>query len=222
MTTPAQHVHQLFRSVHGWTISAAEERRVLATKSSPTYGEIRPAALARLLDDLDLGPKDVLYDLGSGIGKVVVQAAMSVRVRRIVGVELVASRHAIAERILARARDRELLLTRRAEVHCADFMRADLSDATVVYTCSTAFSDAFMRAVARRLARVGRPGLVLVTTQDLDPPGRFSLARVLELDMSWRRRAHVHVYELQSPKRSRRSTRTASATTPREAARTSS
>jgi hypothetical protein len=218
MTTPVQHVHQLFRRVHGWSISSAEERRVLAAKSSPTYGEIRPAALARLLTSLELQPKDVLYDLGSGIGKVVVQAALSVRVRRIVGVELVPSRHVIAERILARARERGLLLTRRVEVQCGDFMRADLSKATVVYTCSTAFSDAFMRAVARRLARVGRPGLTLVTTQELDPAGRFTPMRVLELDMSWRRAAQVHVYRLQPPRPRRRG----SPTTPREAACTSS
>jgi ubiquinone/menaquinone biosynthesis C-methylase UbiE len=213
MNTPTHHVHQLFRRVHGWTISPAEERRVLAAKSSPTYGEIRPAALARLLDRLALGKRDVLYDLGSGIGKVVVQAAMSVQARRIVGVELVASRHAIAERVLARARERELLSTRRVDLLCADFMRVDVSDATVVYTCSTAFSDAFMRAVARRLARVGRPGLTLVTTQELDPPGRFVPLDELELDMSWRRRARVHLYRLDPPAKSR-------ATTPRAAART--
>lgn len=198
--TPARHVHQLFRRVHGWSITPSEERRVLAARSSPTYGEIRPAALARLLDTLDLGVRDVLYDLGSGIGKVVVQAAMSVHVRRIVGVELVPSRHAIAERILERARERGLLRTSRVELRCADFMRTELADATVVYTCSTAFSDSFMRAVARRLAKVGRPGLTLVTTQELDPPGRFAPVSVLELDMSWRRRARVHLYRLEPPR----------------------
>lgn len=197
--TAREHVHRLYRRLHGWEISDAEERSVLATRSSPTYGEIHPSAVERLLEHLQLGKRDVLYDFGSGIGKVVLQVAMSEAVRRIVGIELVAGRHAIAERVLARARARDLLRTRRVDLLDADFMRVDVSDATVVYTCSTAFSDPFMRSLARRLARL-RPGLRLVTTQELDPPGRFAEIDVLPLDMSWRRRSEVHVYRLRPPR----------------------
>jgi len=74
-------------------------------------------------------------------------------------------------------------------------MRARLGDATVVYTCSTAFSTPFMNQLAARLARL-RPGLRWVSTQDLDNNPWFALEELHRLDMSWRRHSKVHVYRL--------------------------
>ena len=202
MTTPREQIHRLYRHHHGYLLSDAEDRRVARTGSSSTYGEIRPGAVGRLLQLLAPTADDVVYDLGSGIGKVVLQLAMSCRVRRAVGVELVASRHEIATRVLDRARHRGLLATDDVELRCADLMHTPLEDATLLYTCSTAFPDPFMRRMARRLAKL-RPGLRLVTTQELDPPGRFVLEQRLKLPMTWNRLGLVHVYRLGEPRRRR-------------------
>lgn len=202
MTSPREHVQRLYRHHHGYFLSDAEERRVVRTGSSSTYGEIRPGAVGRLLEQLTPSRRDVVYDLGSGIGKVVLQVALTCRVERVVGVELVRSRHEIAERVLERARERGLLVTKDVQLRCADLMRTPMDDATIVYTCSTAFPDPFMRRLARRLAKL-RPGLRLVTTQELDPPGRFVPRQVLRLPMTWNRAGRVHVYRLGEPRRRR-------------------
>ncbi len=199
MTTPREQIHRLYRHHHGYFLSDAEDRRVTRTGSSSTYGEIRPAAVARLLELLAPTPADILYDLGSGIGKVVLQIAMSCRVRRIVGVELVESRHELATRVLERARSRGLLATEDVQLRCADLMHTPMDDATILYTCSTAFPDPFMRRMTRHLARL-RPGIRLVTTQELDPPGRFALQHRLRLPMTWSRQGLVHVYRLGEPR----------------------
>jgi len=192
---PRSVIRRLYGDRDGYTLSRDDEARVLATRSSPTYGEIMPTAAAHLIERLKLGRGDVFYDLGSGLGKLVLQVALSAFVERSVGIELVRSRHLVAQDMLARLRSTTKLRARRCQLRCSDFMRARLGDATVVYTCSTAFSTPFMNQLAARLARL-RPGLRWVSTQDLDNNPWFALEELHRLDMSWRRRSKVHVYRL--------------------------
>jgi hypothetical protein len=192
---PRAVLRRLYRYDHGYDLDAADEARVLATQSSPTYGEIMPTATDQLVEHLRMRSDDVFYDLGSGVGKVVLQVAMRAKIRRCVGLELVRSRHRIARRMLEEVRGMGLLRARECELRCADFMRAPMGDATVVYTCSTAFSTPFMDQLAARLAQL-TTGMRWVSTQDVDENPWWVLEDVLRLDMSWRRRSHVYVYRL--------------------------
>ncbi|MCA9708341.1 MAG: hypothetical protein KDK70_21000 [Myxococcales bacterium] len=195
---PRAAIGRLYRDVHGYDADPTGEARVAATGSSATYGELMPAATAALVEHLRLGPRDAFYDLGSGVGKVVLQVAMTVPVARCVGIELMGRRHRLARRVLASAQAEGLLRARACSLRHGDFMRARMRDATVAYTCSTAFSTAFMNTLAARLARLP-VGLRWVTTQDVDDNDWFRLEDVLRLDMSWRRRSKVHIYRLVSP-----------------------
>jgi hypothetical protein len=197
---PRAVISRLYREDHGYDSDPAGEARVAATGSSATYGELMPAATEHLIHHLSLGPDDVFYDLGSGVGKVVLQVAMTAPVARCVGIEMMRRRHRIAQRMLERLREQDLLRARECRLRCSDFMRARIGDATVVYTCSTAFSTKFMNQLAARLARLPA-GIRWISTQDIDDNDWFCLEDVLRLDMSWRRRSKVHVYRL---KRSRR------------------
>lgn len=193
---PRAVIRQLYREAHGYDDDPAGEARVAATGSSATYGELMPAATDELVRYLGLGPADSFYDLGCGLGKVVLQVAMTAPVARCVGIELMSRRHRVAQRMLQQVSERGLLRARECQLRHADFMRARIGDATVAYTCSTAFSSEFMQALAARLARLPA-GLRWVTTQDVDDNDWFSLEDVLRLDMSWRRRSKTYVYRLQ-------------------------
>ncbi|MCX4243889.1 class I SAM-dependent methyltransferase [Paraliomyxa miuraensis] len=195
---PRALLRRLYRDEFGYDLSPAEDARVAATLASSTYGELMPAATDHLVEQLGLGPGDVFYDLGSGLGKVVLQVALRAPVRRCIGIELVRSRHRVAQRILGKVRAQAQLRAAECGFRLGDMMRARISDATVVYTCSTAFSTKFMNLLAERLARLP-PGLRWVSTQDIDDNPWFRLERVLRLDMSWRRRSKVHVYRLANP-----------------------
>lgn len=192
---PKTLLRRLYRREFGYDVSKADDARVAATQASSTYGELMPAATDHLVEHLALGRNDVFYDLGSGLGKVVLQVALRAPVRRCIGIELVRSRHRVAQRILAELRDQGRLRAAECGFRLGDMMRARLSDATVVYTCSTAFSTAFMNDLARRLAGLSQ-GLRWVSTQDVDDNPWFELEDVLRLDMSWRRRSKVYVYRL--------------------------
>ena len=196
----AEHASEEGYELHGYEHDEADEARVLATNSSPTYGEIMPTATDRLIEHLAMKGDDVFYDLGSGVGKVVLHVAMRAPIRRVVGVELARRRHRIARRMLDHVRATGLVRARECELRCADFMRVPMGDATVVYTCSTAFPTPFMNELAARLARL-TTGLRWVSTQDVDDNPWFVLEDQLRLDMSWRRKSKVHVYRLARSRR---------------------
>ena len=196
---PLPALKRLYRGAHGYAIPAGDDARVRATKSSPTYGEMLPNATAELLDYLQMGPDDVFYDLGCGIGKVVLQVGMTAPIKRCVGVELARRRYESALEKLAQARAEGLLRAARVELRCADLMRAKISDATVIYTCSTSFPAEFMVKLGRRLAGQ-RPGLVWVSTRHAEDNPWFDLIDELKLDMSWRNGSTVHVYRLARPR----------------------
>lgn len=192
---PRKPLRSLYRGKHSWSIPAAERRRIRSARSTETYGEIMPTATQRLLEYLELRERDVFYDLGSGMGRLVLHAASFAPLRRVVGIELSQTRYETARAMLREARKDDLILARQCSFRNEDFMRARLSDATVVYTCSTAFPPELMRRLARKLRGHPRP-LRFVTLQDLDPTPGIELADVLRLDVTWRRKAKVHVYRV--------------------------
>lgn len=190
---PLELLRACYRGIDGFDIPAGDVREVARSRGSSTYGELMPAATARLLDALELDRDDVFYDLGAGVGKVVLLAAATTKVARAVGVELARSRCEQAERAFAAARRERLPGVARASMIQGDLLRVDMTDVTVAYTCSTAFSTAFMRTLARRLATLPKLRL-LASLQDLDPHPAFALLRTLRLDASWKRRTQVHLY----------------------------
>lgn len=193
MTTPLELLRACYRGVDGFDIPTGDVRAVARSKGSSTYGELMPSATAKLLAALELDRDDVFYDLGAGVGKVVLLAAATTEVRRAVGVELARSRVDQAERAFAAARRAGLAGVRRAKMVHADLLSVDMTDATVAYTCSTAFSSPFMRKLTKRLATLPQLRL-LASLQDLDPHPAFEPLRVLRLDASWKRRTQVHLY----------------------------
>ena len=189
---------RIFRGLDGYRIPSAERRRVQLARSTATYGELQPTATRRLLEHLVPDATDVFYDLGSGIGQVALHAALATRVSRSIGIEIVRTRHDLAVLACARAREAGFDRARACEFRCQDFLRCGLSDATLVYTCSTAFPAPLMAALTRRLSR-GRSGLRLATLQALPENPWFSAPIILRLDTTWRRRVPVHVYTLGRP-----------------------
>merc|ERR1719191_1491924 len=69
---------------------AAREKN---TTFHATYGEFHAEGVSALLDALNVTGDDVFCDLGSGTGKVVMQAFLERRTREAIGVELSEARH---------------------------------------------------------------------------------------------------------------------------------
>lgn len=85
--------HQVFYSKRGYLLPKREAALVEASGASPTYGEITGAGVEAFLSAVPLQYDDVLVDLGSGLGRLVLQTACRRRIKRCVGIELAPSRH---------------------------------------------------------------------------------------------------------------------------------
>ncbi len=198
-TSPARLIRKLYgKQDHGYDLNRGEAKKVRQSRSCATYGEIMPAATQHLLDYLQPGPRDVLMDLGSGAGKFIIQAAMTVKAKKMLGVELADSRCQIAREHLALAKTQKLLLTRNVDFVCGDILKTDIANATIIYTCSTAFPLRFMQHLTRHLAS-GKKGLRVASLQELPDNPWFDKVEHLFLDMSWRRKTKVHIYILSKP-----------------------
>jgi riboflavin synthase len=173
----------------------------LAGQGASAYGEILPGSAARLLGWLALTEDDVLYDLGSGVGKLVLQAACTTPVGRAVGVELSEFRHAAAEELLAALLARlepaaAAALRARVELRKGDLRQADLPDATVVYAGSTSYPDPLLAALAER-ARSAPRLRALISTRPLPDPteSRYRERARFKSPMSWSSHERLFVYE---------------------------
>ncbi len=110
-------------------------RRKASTGLEQALKEMRTAAFfaptpwavcRQMLEFADVGPNDLLYDLGSGDGRIPIMAAQEFGARAI-GIE-------VDEKLRRHAEEkvREYGLTERVSFRSEDFFKCDLRDATVV------------------------------------------------------------------------------------------
>lgn len=173
----------------------------LAGEGAQAYGELREGEALRLLRWARLTPDDALFDLGAGVGKLVLLAACATPVGRAVGVELSAHHHAVATGVLTDllrglpAGDAQGLRDRVSFVR-DDLRRVDLTGATVVYACSNCFPDEVRAALAARAHAAPRLR-ALLTTRELPRPWageRFEEVGRARVLTTWSESERVIVY----------------------------
>ena len=129
------------------------------------YTRYAPAGwfqLRRILRPGDVGPNDVFIDYGSGMGRVVYQAAAWYPFKRVIGVELSAALNEVAQRNVDRNRDR--LRCRDVELVAGDALEFPIpDDVTVVYLNNPFTGDVFRTVMERLVAsQERRPRRLLV------------------------------------------------------------
>lgn len=111
--------------------------------------------LRRVLKPGDIGHQDVFIDFGSGMGRVVYQAAAWYPFKRVIGVELTASLTEVAQRNIDRNRDR--LRCRDVDLITANALEYEIpDDVTVVYLNNPFTGDVFASVVERLLESLER------------------------------------------------------------------
>jgi hypothetical protein len=173
----------------------------VAGEGAQAYGELKDGEALRLLRWARLGTEDVLFDLGAGVGKLVLLAACATEVGRAVGVELSRHHHAVATGVLAGlleglpAEAARGLGTRVSFVR-DDLRNVDLTAATVVYACSNCFSDEVRAALAARAHAAPRLRALLTTRELPSPWGgeRFEEVGRVRVLTTWSESERVIVY----------------------------
>lgn len=201
-------------------ISDEERADVAATGASPVYGEILYESVIFLIEELKLTKDDVFYDLGSGLGKFVFLVYLMTPVMKSAGVEFSPNRSARAiknediirklypqclkcENSLRKTLGKPQLkkVKKQLELQTADMLKVDISDATVIYTCSTCFDAAFMKKLTDKFAAECNDGVRIVTLNQLAEHEYIHLTRVYKLPMTWSADTAVYLYVVDRTKK---------------------
>lgn len=206
LSDPDRQAHTLWaqdifdRSFGGLTLDQTkqtadeEKERLVAHGVGPReliYGEVCFRSFASLLEELSPREGEIFCDLGSGVGKAVLAAALLHRFRRVWGVEVMPELTALAHRCLARlsdeskhtdtgGRQRQHSTTPldRIRLDCGDLRDTDWSDADIVFVASTSFGPELMNKVAQGCLRLSQGSRVVTLSQALPPPARAAFRRL--------------------------------------------
>jgi len=189
-------VNRFYRGISGYAADGVgPDGRKLRPSRARVYGELTPVGTRQLIAATRLSAGDVFVDLGSGVGKVVLQVALAVPGVRCIGIEIDGDRHASACEALRRAEACGALEPGRCVLLHGDIRRADLGSATVLFAHATCFPAAMLGSVARRIAAQDRK-VTLVTTSKLSARAArllaFAGSRACQL--SWDKRHRIHLY----------------------------
>jgi protein-L-isoaspartate O-methyltransferase len=130
----------------------------------------------------EVGPHDVFADLGSGKGRIVLQAALMYPFKRVIGVELVEELNAVARENLER--NRAKLRTRDVEIVTADLLEWEFpDDLTIVYLYNPVVGGLFEQLLKRLIAFVDRRqrGLRLIYVKPTQHERLLAESRISEL-----------------------------------------
>jgi len=185
-------------------IVSLDELGIAAPDRSP-YSPAPWSALRRAVPPEWVRPDDVFLDLGSGMGRVVYQAAARYRFRRVIGVELARDLHRVAESNLGRNRDRLTCSdVRLVNADVLDYTVPD--DVTMVFLFNPFTGHLFGQAIDRLLASLDRNPrwlrLIYVCPAEHDhlmATGRARLIKKIRRPRpvkSWAARASIHLYDL--------------------------
>jgi len=192
----------LYKDISGLGISAQDEKDIREKGGASTYGEILPESVTQLIKLLNITPTTVFYDLGSGVGKVAMQIHLQTPAKKVVGVELSQERHEKAQtaynKLSEYLKEHKLPNTinkRSLVLKSGDAKEQDLSDATIVYLCSTCFSNELLQKIMEKIKQA-KNGTQIITLKQLPDDAAFKKITELSLPMTWSNSSTVYIYEL--------------------------
>jgi len=157
----------------------------LAGPERERYKPTEWLTLPRILPKREVGPEDVFVDFGSGLGRVVFQAARRYPLKRVVGVELSEQLSAVARENIERARRH--LRCQDVELVTSDALSFSIPEDTTIAFFANPFQGATFAAVVDRLLETlpPRPRRLRIVYRNpvehayLMSTGRFRVVRKL-------------------------------------------
>lgn len=193
-------IKNIYQENSGFVIPLEEDQRIRNAGGEPTYGEITYEGVNEILKRFKLNKKDCFYDLGCGIGKMVMQVYLTTPVKKSVGIELSKSRIETASKAKAQLNEKNKIKKNRELVFEEnDLLKANIDDATAIYIASLCFSDDLMQKLADKFSKL-KKGLRVASLRTLpNTENYFELKETAHLSMTWSSSCPVYFYELINP-----------------------
>lgn len=182
---PKAYLQMLYENRGGYIIPDEEQNFILQQGGHPQYGEIPYDSAAHILNDLTLSKHDIFYDLGSGVGKLVLQVYLTTPVKRSIGIELSKMRFNIAESCRKQATLDEHTTTGRDLIFLNQNIYAtNISDATVCFISGLTFPPRLIQSIMDRLSVIEH-NVKVISVMPLPEHKQFKLIKTYQLPMSW-------------------------------------
>lgn len=185
-----EYINSVYADVSGYD-SDAESR-----KDNLVYGETHWSGINKIIKILDITEQDVFYDFGSGTGKIPMQFFINTPVKTSIGVELSRGRHLDALRMarIVKQEIPDLFWDKQRNIRFINdsFFDIDLSKATIVYACSTCFSDVMLSKIGALINR-NKQVRYVISLWPIDNL-RMPLLRELKISCSWDSKTDCYIY----------------------------
>lgn len=188
-------INEIYEEISGFNVPSQEYDFITHAGGAPTYGEITFEGAKKLAQILDITENDVFYDLGCGVGKLVMQVYLTTPVKKSMGIELSKTRIDGAKKALKELKERgKIEKGRKLIFKEGDIVKANIKDATAVFISSLCFSDELMQKLTDKLAKL-KKGLRVATSRELKPHEALKSLGSHNIPMSWSSASTVYVYE---------------------------
>lgn len=183
-------IKDVYKDISGFGLNSEESTKISSKGGNATYGEILFPSLQALLNDLNLTKDDTFYDLGSGVGKACIQAAL-VTPAKVIGIELSPTRVAKAREALKRI-ETNYHIKPKVEFREENISDVVLKKSAVVFTCSSCYPEKLLNDIAEKCSKT----LGTVRVLSLKPLPGLTPIKVYQLPMTWTSKTEVYYYVL--------------------------
>ena len=169
-----------------------------------TYGEVTPAGIQMMSDIFKKttpissfgSHQRIFYDLGCGVGKLVVGMAILHPELKCRGIEIVPER--VRQAVVATGRITIKSLVARIKFQNGSFLvpEVHLRDAAYIYASNLCYPEDIQQQIAEKMERECSAGCVIVSSKEFPfrADGPFRLVEMAGVPMSWSADSKVRVY----------------------------
>jgi hypothetical protein len=173
--------HRLYQQSSGFHLAQLARAQQQLFSYEYIYGEIDFLSFSQLLKRCQIKPNNIFYDLGSGIGKAVVCAALLYDFKKICGIEQLKLLH---EQALHIQQSSKILASRNINFYQADLLTFDWQDADILFVNASAFIGDFWEQVLTQLLKL-KTGSQIIVVSKLLPANHFTQIYSDFIPMSW-------------------------------------
>ncbi len=187
------YITELYRNISGFiSYQPNEKENAQLEKVFLTYGEILFPSFNKIIKRMDINENDVFYDLGSGAGKSALQFFLKTPVKKVIGIEANKLRSGSSLKIYKQVkREFPEVFEGDRTLKCleSNFLDVDISDATIIYTCSTCFNTELLADIGRIVDQCPNIKYLIsipsVTYDYASIPCKLPIEEVVDIECSW-------------------------------------
>jgi len=181
------YLENVYQNTQGYLSYSTEESQRLAEKGiCITYGELLYFGVEKILKNLKINKNTIFLDLGCGLGKTALQIFMKTDIGKVIGIEAAKPLTDEALIVIESVKSEFPLFwenNRTLELKCDNFLQASWQNATIIYTCSTCFTQELLVAIGDKINQERQVEQVF-SLRPL-PTIQLPLKKVFGVECSW-------------------------------------